>query len=200
MRRRGERGPEAASSGAGSSPRSNASRAACMCCWCCCCAGVPHGAVVAQTMLDEFALGSPAEGTEAVDSRMFRMYIPEYPMYTRAPKRDWHARLKRSNGPSRGSRQPGRSARWAGYRARKRRHGPCAGDEGGLARHAGGSSAWNALTALAGAGGHASNRGVGPLNARKNRQTHATRGFRLRQPNRNTAFLRSEPKITFCNF
>ena len=157
MRRRGERGPEAASSGAGSSPRSNASRAACMCCWCCCCAGVPHGAVVAQTMLDEFALGSPAEGTEEDETCKFRMCTPEYPMCTRAPKRDWHARLKRSNGLSRGSRQPGRSARRAGYRDRKRRHGPCAGDEGGLALRAGGSSTWNALTALAGSGGEASN-------------------------------------------
>ena len=146
------------------------------------------------------ALGSPAEGTEEDETCKFRMCTPEYPMCTRAPKRDWHARLKRSNGLSRGSRQPGRSARRAGYRDRKRRHGPCAGDEGGLARHAGGSSTWNALTALAGAGGHASNRGVGPLNNILNRQTHATRGFRLRQPNRNTAFLRSEPKITFCKF
>ena len=51
MRRRGERGPEAAtSSGAGSSPRSDASRAACMCCWCCCCAGVPQSAWLVQTI------------------------------------------------------------------------------------------------------------------------------------------------------
>ena len=113
------------------------------------------------------ALGSPAEGTEEAETCTLRMLETSVAMLSCAPKRDWHAWLKRSNGPSRGSRQPGRSARWAGYRARKRRHGPCAGDEGGLARHAGGSSAWNALTALAGAGGHASNRGVGPLNARK---------------------------------
>ena len=99
----------------------------------------------------------------------------------RALKHGGHAWLKRSNGLSRGSRQPGRSARRAGYRDRKRRHGPCAGDEGGLALRAGGSSTWNALTALAGAGDHASNRGVGPLNARKKRQTHATHGFCLHQ-------------------
>ena len=146
------------------------------------------------------ALGSPAEGTEGVGTDELSMLMRQSTMLMLAFEHHGCPRLKRSNGPSRGSRQPGRRAPRAGYRARKRRRGRFAGEEGGLAPRAGGSGTWNALTALAGAGGHASNRGVGPLNAQKNRQTHATRGFRLRQPNRNTAFLRSEPKITFCKF
>ena len=71
----------------------------------------------------------------ASDGNSFDLFSLVY----RAPKRDWHAALKRSNGAPRDSRQPGRSAPRAGWRACKRRHGPCAGGEGGRASPAGGS-------------------------------------------------------------
>ena len=42
---------------------------------------------------------SPAEATEAVDSRMVGMYAPESAMYARAPKHGRHVQHERSNGP-----------------------------------------------------------------------------------------------------